>query len=192
MKAFFTALALAASPLVAGAVDFKTDILPIFESRCFRCHGNGESRGSLSLDPDDIKRHIRASGQIRPGQGDRSILVERLVTSRDNDRMPRNGAPLAEAQIELIRQWINSGAKLEEGEGDDAKPAAAMTRPEPVKGSWTNREGKTIEATLVRVEGDNAVLVLANGQSVPYPIANLSDESQAKVKEFQEASAAGR
>lgn len=184
-------LVLSASPLIGLAVDFKEEILPIFESRCFKCHGNGEAKGSLSLDPAEIKTHIKASGQINPGNSGRSILMERLTTDNTEDKMPRNGA-LSGNQIELIKKWIDEGAKI----GDDApateeKPSTggAMAKPEPVKGSWTNQQGKTIEATLIRVEGANAVLVLANGNSVPYPIANLSAESQAKVKAFQEATA---
>ncbi len=186
------------APIAASfAADFKTEILPIFESRCFRCHGNGEAKGSLSLDPEEISKHIRRSGQISPGNAARSILVERLVAEDSEDRMPKNGAALSEDQIELIKKWIDDGAQIGDAptEGDGEKKEAGsglMKRPEPIKGSWTNREGRTIEATLLRVEGDNAVLKLANGTSVPYPIANLSDESQAKVREFQKASQPGQ
>jgi len=186
MKVQVLLSALLVAPLVGQSVDFKTEVLPIFESKCFRCHGNGEAKGSLSLDPDDIKKHIRASGQINPGNGGRSVLVERLVTTDSDDKMPRNGS-LTEPQIELIKKWIDEGAKLGDDEPTEGGKPAAMAKPEPVKGSWTNNAGVTIEATLIRVDGDNAVLVLADGRSVPYPIANLSAESQAKVNAFKEA-----
>ncbi|MCB1063292.1 MAG: hypothetical protein KDN20_10275 [Verrucomicrobiae bacterium] len=191
MKSLALALSLLiAAPLAASAVDFKTEILPIFESRCFKCHGNGESKGSFSLDPDEIKKHIRSSGQISPGRSDRSMLMELITTDDSDDRMPRNGAALSADQIELIKTWINDGANIGDGSPDDEKKeeAGGMAKPASIKGSWTNREGKAIEATLVKVEGANAVLVLADGRSVPYPIANLSDESQEKVKAFVEAS----
>lgn len=180
----------AAAPFFASAVDFKTEILPIFESRCFKCHGNGESKGSLSLDPEEIKGHIRSSGQINPGKASRSMLVDRITTDDADDKMPKNGAALSAAQIETIKKWIDEGAKLGDETSEEEKEGAGMAKkPEPVKGSWTNTEGKTIEATLIRVEGENAVLLLANGSSVPYPISKLAPESQAKVKAFQEASA---
>ncbi|MBL9151527.1 MAG: hypothetical protein JNK37_03540 [Verrucomicrobiales bacterium] len=186
-------LACLLAPASSPAVDFEKEILPIFQSRCFRCHGNGEAKGSLSLEPAEIQKHIKSSGQINPGNSGRSILMERLTTDNADDKMPRNGA-LAQTQIDLIKQWIDEGAKIggepdtKGGDKPDAPPApAAMARPEPVKGTWTNAEGKAIEATLIRVDGENAVLVLANGTSVPYPIAKLSAESQAKVKAFQEA-----
>ena len=56
--------------------------------------------------------------------------------------------------------------------------------PEPAQPrEWTNTEGKTITATLLRVEGDVALLKLANGQVYRYPIANLSEESKAALSE---------
>ncbi|MCB1232519.1 MAG: hypothetical protein KDN19_19885, partial [Verrucomicrobiae bacterium] len=147
-------------------------------------------------DPEEIASHIKRTGQINPGNADRSILVERLVTDDTDDRMPKKAAALSAAQIDLIKQWINDGANLGDSpSGDDAKKeeeGGLMKRPEPLKGSWTNKEGRTIEATLLRVEGANAILKLANGTSVPYPIENLSEESQAKVREFEKASQPGQ
>ena len=47
--------------------------------------------------------------------------------------------------------------------------------------SWTNRDGKTIMAIALRVEGDVVLLKLKNGTVYRYPIKNLSDESRAKL-----------
>jgi len=175
---------------LSGAADFKTQILPIFESKCYRCHGNGESRGGLSLDVEEIEKHIRRNGAINPGNSSRSELFERVTVAEGNNRMPRNASPLSDDEVELIKAWIDAGAKLdgEAGTGDAPAPAAgAMTQQERVKEEWTNREGRTITATLLRVDGANAILLLENGTSTPYPIANFSDESQAKVRAFMES-----
>lgn len=43
--------------------------------------------------------------------------------------------------------------------------------------SWTNSEGKVIEADLVRVDGDRVVLVM-KGKEYAIPLASLSDEDQ--------------
>ncbi|HAT19528.1 MAG TPA: hypothetical protein DCS85_05165, partial [Verrucomicrobiales bacterium] len=61
----------------------------------------------------------------------------------------------------------------------------------PTKGSlagvWTNKSGKKIEATLLEVKGDKAVLRMANGKTYSYPIASLDAESQKRVREFAAA-----
>lgn len=173
-----------ALPLLGEASDFQSAVLPIFESKCFRCHGNGESKGGLSLDADKIEKHIRRNGAISPGSGDRSELVMRVTVAEGNKKMPRNGAPLSESEVEAIKAWIDAGAKLDAESPGDAPASTAMARPERVKEEWTNREGRSIMATLLRVDGDKAVLLLETGKSVNYPIENLSDESQAKIRAF--------
>ncbi len=56
--------------------------------------------------------------------------------------------------------------------------------PEPTQPrEWINTEGKSITATLIRVEGDVALLKMANGQVYRYPVANLSEESKAALTE---------
>ncbi|MDP7108050.1 MAG: hypothetical protein QGH41_13270, partial [Roseibacillus sp.] len=54
----------------------------------------------------------------------------------------------------------------------------------PLEAVWTNQAGKKIKAALLRVEGDKALLKMANGKIYKYPISNLDAESQKKVKEF--------
>ncbi|HYF33798.1 MAG TPA: hypothetical protein VD994_00800, partial [Prosthecobacter sp.] len=49
---------------------------------------------------------------------------------------------------------------------------------------WTNQQGRAIQAALVRVDGENVVLRLANGTESTVPLANLSqaDQAYARVK----------
>lgn len=168
---------------VGHAVDFHKEILPIFETKCFRCHGNGESKGRLALDADLISKHIRSSGQINPGNADRSILVEMLVTDDTEDRMPKNKPPLPANEIALIKAWINEGAKVEMSADEPEVVAMEEKKPEPLEGKWTNKDGQTIEATLMEVKGTNAVLQMGT-KTFDYPIANLSAESQKIIEDW--------
>lgn len=178
-----------ALPALSDAADFESQILPIFQSKCYRCHGNGSSRGGLSLEVDQIAQHISRNGAINPGSSGRSELFERITVAEGNRRMPRNASPLSDDEVELVKAWIDAGAKLEAGESDapSSGPGAMTQQQERVQEEWSNREGRTITAALLRVEGTNAILLLENGTSVPYPIAQLSDESQAKVRAFMES-----
>ena len=92
-------------------VSFSRDILPILSDKCFACHGpdNAKRKGDLRLDDRDsaIK-----SGDIVPGKSAESELVAR-ITSHDADEVmppPRHNKKLSEAEIGLIRQWIDQGA----------------------------------------------------------------------------------
>lgn len=61
---------------------------------------------------------------------------------------------------------------------------AAVTQAEPR--TFTNTEGKSIKADLVRVEGENAVLKLANLSVAKVPLASLSKADEAYVKAWWE------
>jgi len=186
-------VALGALAIGADAVDFEADVLPIFESKCAKCHMEGESKGGVAFDAEEIDHDIGGGRAIVPGDADGSELIE-LVTlpEDDDDRMPPpdKGRPLSKAEIDTLKEWIQSGASIggeepameKEKESDDG----FTMRPEPIEGEWTNRAGKKIQATLVRVEGDKAVLRM-NGRDYRYAISELSDADQAKVREFAEA-----
>lgn len=180
MKLFWIAIfsVAFASASLAADVSFKNDVLPIFQTKCFRCHGNDEAKGRLSLEPEKIAKHIRSSGQISPGRPDRSILVDKISATNAEDRMPKQGSPLTAAQITIIETWIEEGAELDM---DSAPPAK-----EPLVTTLTNNQGKEIQATVLRVTGANVTLKVGD-KTLDYPLANLSEDSQAKIKEWNEA-----
>lgn len=174
------------------ALEFEADILPIFSAKCAKCHMDGEDKGSLSLDIDEIDREIGPGKSISPGEPDKSDLLELVsLPDDDDDKMPPEGKgrPLSAGEIAKLKEWIESGASIGSGSEEMTEteaPGGVPSRPDPIEGSWTNSDGKVIKATLMRVDGDKAVLRM-NGKEFPYPIASLSAESQAIVKEFSAA-----
>ena len=182
---FFAALAVVLFAPLAHAADFKKDVVPIFESSCGKCHMGGNAKGDLALDPDQITAVI-GGGAIKPKDSEGSELIKRITMPEGTEhQMPPKGGRLGSRDIKTIKEWIDAGAPLE-GEGMAAKPEAPKA-PQPVQGDWTNVQGKTITATLIKVDGDKALLQMANGTTYPYPISQLSTESQAKVKAFMES-----
>jgi mono/diheme cytochrome c family protein len=95
-------------------VDFNRDIRPILSDTCFACHGPEEDgrQGNLRLDTKDDAFTDRGGYQIIvPGNSASSRLYQRI--SATQRRMPpaTSGRTLTPKQIELIRQWIDQGAK---------------------------------------------------------------------------------
>ena len=54
------------------------------------------------------------------GKPDQSPIYLRLVTEAEGERMPAESEALAEDQINVIRQWIEQGAKWPDSVGSDA------------------------------------------------------------------------
>ena len=93
----------------ADAVDYATQIQPIFESRCYECHGPSKQKALLRLDrKTDVFHDEPVDWVIIPGDAAGSPLWQRItLPPGDPDIMPKRGDPLTPLQIGLIRNWIN-------------------------------------------------------------------------------------
>ena len=127
MKTSVAVLALfAALQVQEGApprkVDFVRDIQPIFKASCVECHGPEKPKARFRL---DSKAHALQGGiggkSILPGKGAESPLVHLLQSTDPEERMPRKAPPLAKAQIDLIRAWIDQGAEWPDAASANAK-----------------------------------------------------------------------
>ena len=127
-----------AAPVVASgeSPDFASDIKPIFESRCYACHGAGFEQSEYRLDLRD--RAFRGGGSgvaaISPGNSGDSLLY-RYVAGVGETRMPPVEPYLTSEQVERIRQWIDEGA-----EWPDDQPGAEaedeLSKIERARGHW--------------------------------------------------------
>ena len=88
---------------------FQDDILPILINRCAfaGCHVAGGPDGIDLRTYDAVMAGGHDGAIVIAGNARRSELVEEIVEGE----MPPNGPPLPAAQIQLIIDWINEGAK---------------------------------------------------------------------------------
>lgn len=88
-------------------VSFSSDIYPLVERRCIKCHGGEFPSEGLNLESYEGLIAGSQNGQvIIAGDSSNSLLFEKI----ENGEMPKRGSDLTAEQIELIRQWINEGA----------------------------------------------------------------------------------
>ncbi|MHB8519550.1 MAG: PSD1 and planctomycete cytochrome C domain-containing protein [Limisphaerales bacterium] len=104
---------------VVKPLDFDRDIRPILSENCFACHGPDEEKRKRGLRFDQkqgaFKRLKSGDYAIVPGDLVKSKLAER-ISSPDPDEVmppPKTGKKLTAAQIDLLRRWIQQGAKWE-------------------------------------------------------------------------------
>jgi mono/diheme cytochrome c family protein len=105
-----------------GMISFREQIQPIFRDNCQGCHQPAKAMGAYVL--TDFERSLSAGetgeAAIVPGDPDASYLLAQIEPFEGEAAMPKDGPPLKEPEIELIRRWIAEGAE------DDSPPA-----PEP-------------------------------------------------------------
>jgi hypothetical protein len=110
------------APRAAGAgplprvVEFNRDIRPILSDNCFACHGpdKNQRKADLRLDTEEGAFADRGGYQVLvPGKLDQSVLFERVTDENVKTRMPpaKFGKQLTPRQTDLIRRWIEQGAK---------------------------------------------------------------------------------
>ena len=95
----------AVSPPAFGKdVDFRREVLPLLSENCFECHGP---------DPGVRKADLRLD--LPEGRKDWTKLLLKISSAQPDERMPppEPGKQLKAAEIEILRRWIESGAKYE-------------------------------------------------------------------------------
>ncbi|MCA9414163.1 MAG: DUF1549 domain-containing protein, partial [Candidatus Omnitrophica bacterium] len=95
--------------------DFSRDIRPILSENCFQCHGPDKEtrKAGLRLDTrEGIFQDLGGYHPVVPGDLDASEIYSRVAANDENERMPPKASnrKLSEAQIDLIRRWIENGA----------------------------------------------------------------------------------
>ncbi|MFK7779450.1 MAG: DUF1549 domain-containing protein, partial [Gimesia sp.] len=100
-------------------VEFNRDVRPILSDKCFACHGPDEKSREADLRLDDRKSAIADLGGHRAiveGNAKESELIQRIITTDESELMPPadHGKPLKQSEIELLRTWINQGAKYQQ------------------------------------------------------------------------------
>jgi mono/diheme cytochrome c family protein len=97
-------------------VEFNRDIRPILSDTCFQCHGPDQARRKAGLRFDTEEGAFGDLGgrhAIVPGDLAKSELYRRITATDESERMPpvKSGRKLNARQIDLLRRWIEQGAK---------------------------------------------------------------------------------
>ncbi|MEC8092217.1 MAG: c-type cytochrome domain-containing protein [Planctomycetota bacterium] len=94
-------------------MEFVKDIQPILERYCVECHGPRKKKGGLRLEPIDAAFPTGDEDfwTMLPGDGESSLLVQRMLLPRDDDEaMPPKGDAVPADEIQKVITWINAGA----------------------------------------------------------------------------------
>lgn len=114
-------------------VDFKRDIVPIFQAHCLKCHNEEEEKGDFRIDdPDTVFSYVE------PEDLESSALFVDYLLSDDPDVLmppPDKGGPLSPQELSMIRVWIEEGANWPENvtitEAGAESQLATEAAPEP-------------------------------------------------------------
>ena len=92
---------------------FRERVAPLLQRRCLSCHNEHDRKGEFSL---QTQQHLLESGFVEPGKPDDSQLLNAIVSESAGVRpaMPKDGSPLTDEEVSMLREWIAAGAKWPE------------------------------------------------------------------------------
>jgi hypothetical protein len=115
----------ASSLSTIATIDFETQVLPVLQEKCFRCHSDRTPEPAADIRLDEAKLILLGNEYgpiIKKMLPEESVLVQRITLPADKQGiMPPagKGDPCSAEQIELIRQWIKEGAKFGDWSGTE-------------------------------------------------------------------------
>ena len=96
-------------------VEFNRDVRPILNDNCLQCHGGVRKKAGLSFLFEDEAFAPLESEETAIVRGDAraSEMIRRITHHDPEERMPAEEDPLTKAEVDVLRRWINQGAKWE-------------------------------------------------------------------------------
>ncbi len=128
VRLFFTVLFVLLTMRLGAEVSFTKEIAPIFVAKCLACHNAEKAKGGYRLHNFDalMKPGSSKDASVVAGKTSESTLFKLITATNENDRMPQKDDALPSAQIALIKQWIEQGARFD---GADRSIALAVLSP---------------------------------------------------------------
>ena len=168
-----------------AASDFSRDVQPILQRACAICHNATLAQGGLSLASRAAALKGGLSGpSIAPGDAAGSLLVKRLsLVPQGLPRMPMGLPPLPDADVAVLRAWIDAGAPWPEAQVAAAKPAGGSAAvPDFLKdiqpilqANCTRCHGPELQRSSLRLDSRSGAL--RGGLSGPVIVAGKGDAS---------------
>lgn len=159
-------------------VSFHKDIRPIFQANCQGCHQPAKQSGEYVMTSYEHVMQTGESGEpaITAGQPDKSYLLS-LITPVDGvAEMPQGKPPLGQPEIDLIKLWIEQGAKDDSpevtGQRYDAKNPPVYTRPPVISSIDFSPDG-----SMLAISGFHEVLLRSgDGEQLIGRLVGLSEQ----------------
>ena len=85
---------------------YSADVLPILQSNCYTCHGNGNTGGSGGINLDGYANLV-----VWINKGGKDYLIGNITHAPGFVAMPYGLPKLDDCSINKIISWVNNGAQ---------------------------------------------------------------------------------
>ena len=113
-SALTSALQAEEKPAAPAEISYFKQVLPIFRAKnCTGCHQPAKRGGEYVMTEFAalLKGGETGEAAIVPGQPAKSQLLAQITPKDGKADMPKEGPPLTDAEVALVKTWIEQGAK---------------------------------------------------------------------------------
>ena len=141
-------------------VSYHKQIRPLFQAKCQGCHQPAKPLGEYVMTSFDqlIAGGETGDAAIVPGKPDESYLIEQITPVDGKAEMPKNADPFDDAQVALIRKWIEEGA-LDDTPESAKTSYSAENPPKYVSPPIVTSLDYSPDGKLLAISGFNEVLL---------------------------------
>ena len=146
----------------AAAPDFRTEVQPILETNCVRCHTASKVKGGLRLDTHEkLLEGGDTAEAIVPGEPSKSELLVRIhLRPIDEGVMPDEGQPLKPEEVAVLDAWVEAGAPWPKGVTlVERKPEKPKRVAMPERTPRSNDEAAKMLDDILRRENTNTGVI---------------------------------
>ncbi|MCA1964289.1 MAG: hypothetical protein LDL31_10125 [Prosthecobacter sp.] len=102
--------------LAADELEFYRDVYPFLKGNCISCHNKTTTKADLNMETPELMIKGGESGpSLIPGKASESLIVQASLHTNDMEMPPPNNKSgavnLTPEQIEILKRWIDQGAK---------------------------------------------------------------------------------
>jgi hypothetical protein len=151
----FSLVSFVCLPLVAARGEDKVDfakVQPILAKNCGKCHGADKQAGKLRLDSaEEIGKFKEKDELLGGGNPEKSELLKRIMLPKtDKKHMPKGGDSLPDAEVAVLKAWIQQGAVLAVAAA--AAPAEAKADPAKMAADAAAKKAKEAEEAVRKAD----------------------------------------
>lgn len=111
----------------AGRITFDEHVLPVLRNSCLNCHNPDKKKADFDASSYSAIMAGGGSGKVLAPEDPQASLLWRLVTHAEEPAMPPKGPRLPDADLEILKRWIEGGLPENSGSKVAApKPTAAI------------------------------------------------------------------
>ena len=97
-------------------ISFKSDVQPILKQYCMECHVDGgkgfQRSGLLMTSYESLMKGTQFGPIVKPGDSLTSVMIMLVEGRADSSiKMPHGKDPLPQEKIDLLKKWVEQGAK---------------------------------------------------------------------------------